>query len=125
MNVALGGTLIQDIPSQIKTTLSHQPSCPATKPAHPIEVVPQTLMRRIAGKATIEVNSSHHQSVKKLARPLVTSAVAPDGVIEAIESCSHPFYLGVQWHPECLYASDPIQKRLFQALTKAAKNFVS
>ncbi len=125
MNVALGGTLIQDITSQIPTALSHQPSCPPTKPAHSIEVVPQTLMRRIAGRATIEVNSSHHQSVKKLARPLFTSAMAPDGVIEAIESCSHPFYLGVQWHPECLYSRDPIQKRVFQALVKAAKNFAS
>lgn len=123
MNVALGGTLIQDISSQIPTQISHQPSCPATKPAHVIEVMPQTLMRRIAGRATIEVNSSHHQSVKKLGPPLVTSALAPDGVIEAIESCSHPFYLGVQWHPECLYSNDPIQKRLFQALVKAAKNF--
>lgn len=122
MNVALGGTLIQDISSQIPTSISHQPSFPATKPAHVIEVVPQTLMRRIAGRATIEVNSSHHQSVKKLAPQLVTSAVAPDGVIEAIESCSHPFYLGVQWHPECLYSNNPIQKRLFQALVKAAKN---
>jgi putative glutamine amidotransferase len=80
-------------------------------------------MHRIAGRATMEVNSSHHQSVKKLARLLVTSAAAPDGVIEAIESSSHPFYLGVQWHPECLYSTDPIQKRLFQALVKAARNF--
>jgi len=125
MNVALGGTLIQDISSQVPTSISHQPPSPATKPAHVIEVVPQTLMRRIAGRATIQVNSSHHQSVKKLAGPLVTSAVAPDGVIEAIESCSHPFYLGVQWHPECLYSNDPIQKRLFQALVKAAKRVAS
>lgn len=125
MNVALGGTLIQDICSQVPTTIPHQPSFPATKPAHFVEVVPRTLMRRIAGRATIKVNSSHHQSVKKLPPRLVTSAVAPDGVIEAIESPSHPFYLGVQWHPECLYAKDPIQKRLFQALVKAAKSFIS
>ena len=121
MNVALGGTLIQDISSQIPTSISHQPSFPATKPAHIIEVMPQTLMRRIAGRATLEVNSSHHQSVKKLPRQLVISALSPDGVIEAIESSSHPFYLGVQWHPECLYSKDPIQKRLFQALVKASK----
>jgi len=123
MNVALGGTLIQDIASQVPASISHQPPGPATKPAHVIEVVPLTLMRRISGRVTIQVNSSHHQSVKTLARPLVTSAVAPDGVIEAIESRSHPFYLGVQWHPECLYSTDPIQKRLFQALVKAARNF--
>ncbi|MDX1412348.1 MAG: gamma-glutamyl-gamma-aminobutyrate hydrolase family protein [Nitrospirales bacterium] len=121
MNVALGGTLIQDISSQIPTSISHQPSFPATKPAHIIDVMPQTLMRRIAGRATLEVNSSHHQSVKKLPRQLIISALSPDGVIEAIESCSHPFYLGVQWHPECLYSKDPIQKRLFQALVKASK----
>ena len=121
MNVALGGTLIQDIPSQISNSISHQPPRRATRPAHAIEVVRQSLLGRIAGRATIQVNSSHHQSVKRVARPLVTSAVAPDGVIEAIESSSHPFYLGVQWHPEFLYSRDPIQKRLFQALIKAAK----
>ena len=81
MNVALGGTLIQDISSQVPSSIPHQPPGPATKPAHALEVVPLTLMRRIAGRATIEVNSSHHQSVNKVARQLVTSAVAPDGVI--------------------------------------------
>ena len=123
MNVALGGTLIQDISSQIPTSIPHQPPRSATKPAHVIKVAPQTLLRRIARMGTIPVNSSHHQSVKKVARRLITSAVAPDGVIEAIESCSHPFFLGVQWHPEYLYSHDPIQKRLFLALVKAAKRF--
>ena len=80
-------------------------------------------MRRILGKTTIDVNSSHHQSVKNVAPSLFSSGTAPDGVIEAIEAPSHPFLLGVQWHPEFLYDHDPIQKRLFHAFVKAAKAF--
>ena len=123
MNVALGGTLIQDIPSQLDTSIAHQPPGSATKPAHVVTVAPRSLLRRVTRLGTIHVNSSHHQSVNKVARSLVASAVATDGVIEAIETSSRRFYLGVQWHPEFLYTHDPIQKRLFQALIKAAKAF--
>lgn len=125
MNVALGGTLIQDIPSQMTTSISHQPPGSATKPAHAITVASGSLLRRITRRATIRVNSSHHQSVKKVGRLLVASAVAADGIIEAIEASSRRFFLGVQWHPEFLYTNDPIQRRLFQALVKAARAFSS
>ncbi len=123
INVALGGTLIQDIAVQHSTDIDHLPSWSATKNAHAIQVTPRTLLHRIVGKPKIRVNSSHHQSVKKVPGRLITSAVAPDGVIEAIEAPSHPFLLGVQWHPEFLYKHYPIQKKLFQALIKAAKSF--
>ena len=123
MNVALGGTLIQDIPAQIKTTIEHLPSTSATKPAHSIAITPKTLLQKIAKKSTISVNSSHHQSVKAVPRVFQINAVAPDGVIEGFEASSHPFWLGVQWHPEFLYRDDPIQKRLFTALIAAAKTY--
>jgi putative glutamine amidotransferase len=76
-------------------------------------------------KPSIPVNSSHHQSVKAIPRSLHASAIAPDGVIEAIEAASHPFWLGVQWHPEFLYRKDVLQKRLFSAFVKAARHYAS
>ena len=125
MNVALGGTLIQDIPSQLVTKIQHRPTKSATKTAHLIHIEPNSLLRRIAKRSSFPVNSSHHQSVKSVPSSLQATAVAPDGVIEAIEASTHPFWLGVQWHPEYLYRKDTIQKRLFLALIKAAKQFAA
>ena len=121
--VALGGTLFQDIDSQIKTSISHQPTCSATKTVHSIQIETRSLLRRITGKAMIRVNSSHHQSVKDVPTCLRTSAVSLDGIIEAIEAPDKHFFLGVQWHPEFLYECHPIQKKLFRALIKASRSF--
>ena len=121
LNVSLGGTLIQDIPSQVVEPLPHRAPGPATKPAHPVRITAKSLLSRITGRATMRVNSSHHQSVKKPAPGLVASAVAADGVIEAIESSTQRFLLGVQWHPEFLYDHDVIQRKLFAAFLKAAR----
>jgi len=123
LNVALGGTLIQDIAVQHSTEIAHLPPGSATKKAHGLTITPRTLLHRIVRKLKIRVNSSHHQSVKQVPGRLVSSALAPDGVIEAIEAPHHQFFLGVQWHPEFLYKNDPIQKKLFQSLVKAAKSF--
>ncbi len=125
MNVALGGSLIQDIPSQLVTRIQHRPTTSATKTAHLIHIEPNSLLRRIAKRASILVNSSHHQSIKSVPSSFQATAVAPDGVIEAIEASIHPFWLGVQWHPEYLYRKDAIQKRLFFALIKAARQFAA
>ena len=123
MNVALGGTLIQDIPAQIVTRIQHLPKKSAEKMAHLVHIEPKTLLRRIIKKSTMSVNSSHHQSVKTFPSSFHISAVAPDGVIEAIEATEHPFWLGVQWHPEFLYRNDVLQKRLFSAFMKAARHY--
>ncbi len=122
MNVALGGTLIQDIPAQITTKIQHLQKKSAEHMAHLIHIEPKTLLRQILKKPSILVNSSHHQSVKSIPKSFHISAVAPDGVIEAIEAASHPFWLGVQWHPEFLYRKDVLQKRLFSAFIKAARH---
>ncbi len=122
MNVALGGTLIQDIPAQIDTKIQHLQKNSAENTVHPIHIEPKTLLRRVIKKSSIPVNSSHHQSVKSIPRSFQISAVAPDGVIEAIEVADHPFWLGVQWHPEFLYHKDILQKRLFSAFIKAARD---
>jgi putative glutamine amidotransferase len=67
------------------------------------------------------VNSSHHQSVKKVAPSLIASALAPDGIVEAIESSAHRFMLAVQWHPEFLFEGHVAHRRLFKALLRAAR----
>lgn len=123
INVALGGTLYQDIPSQLSTRVPHQPAHPATKPAHLIAIAPRSLLWRITRKQRCRVNSSHHQSVKTVAVSLRQTAVAPDGVIEAIEAPTHPFYLGVQWHPEFLFDRYADHLNLFKAFIRAAKRF--
>ena len=123
INVALGGTLYQDISAQLKTPIDHLPAYSATKTTHSVQIAPRSLLRRIIRKARAEVNSSHHQSVKNVAPNLLQTAVAPDGVIEAIEAPDRSFCLGVQWHPEFLYDRDPIQRRLFSSLIRAARTF--
>jgi len=121
MNVAFGGSLIQDIAGELDSALLHQQRAPATELSHAVEVAPKSLLRRILGTARIRVNSSHHQSVKRVAPSFAASAVASDGVIEAIESPAHRFLLGVQWHPEFLYDRHALHRKLFQALLKAAR----
>lgn len=121
INVALGGTLFQDINSQMTTTIPHQPTWSATRTAHAIKIELCSLLHRIIGKEKIRVNSSHHQSVKDIPRGLVRTALSADGVIEAIEAPDKHFLLGVQWHPEFLHDRDPLQLRIFQALIRAAK----
>ena len=123
MNVALGGTLVQDIPAQIATKIQHLQKKSAEKMTHLVHIEPKTLLRRIVKKSKMFVNSSHHQSVKTIPPSFHMSAVAPDGVIEAIEAAGHPFWLGVQWHPEFLYRKDALQKRLFLAFIKAARHY--
>jgi putative glutamine amidotransferase len=121
INVAFGGSLVQDIPSQVADPLPHRSPLPATRVSHAVRVSEKSLLHRITRKETIRVNSSHHQSVNQVAPGLIASAVATDGVIEAIESPTHPFFLGVQWHPEFLYERHDVHRRLFQAFLRAAK----
>jgi len=104
LNVAGGGTLVQDIPSAIASDLNHSITVPKNHVAHPVRVTPGTRLAGALGGgadlATCSVNSRHHQSVKDVAPAFVVSAVSPDGVIEAIERPDRTFCVGVQWHPE-------------------------
>lgn len=123
MNVALGGTLIQDIPSQLKDSLQHSPPKRATKMAHAIRILPDSHLHRIARAQSIQVNSSHHQSVKAVPSVLRVTATSSDGVIEALEASEHPFWIGVQWHPEFLYRNFPVHKRLFSTFVQASQKY--
>jgi putative glutamine amidotransferase len=126
INVAMGGSLVQDIPAQYDRPLPHRQTARATALSHSVSVSPRTLLRRITRHDTMRVNSSHHQSVKEVGRGLSPSALAPDGVIEAIEAEDHrqPFLLGVQWHPEFLYDRHAVHRRVFSAFVRAARQGV-
>lgn len=116
--VALGGTLLQHIPDSIEGALEHEQRNPRNEPGHSVQLVPGTLLHRIAGVETMQVNSAHHQAVRAVGRFAVVNAVAPDGVIEGIEDSRYGFCLGVQWHPEFLI--DPADSRIFAAFVAAA-----
>jgi putative glutamine amidotransferase len=123
LNVAAGGTLIQDIPTQTSSILSH--SCVAGRPlptvAHTVSVDPDSRLADLIGPGEVGVNSAHHQAVKDVGDELVVVACAPDGIIEALEAPDHPFCIAVQWHPEAMVESAPVMRSLFDGLIKAAQ----
>jgi putative glutamine amidotransferase len=118
MNVARGGTLWQDLPSQRPSSTEHTMNGPKTRPCHDVVVAPGTRLAQIVGAGSLGVNSTHHQAVKELGRGLVASAHADDGLIEAIEDPHHPFFVGVQWHPEAL--TEAAHRSIYRALCAAA-----
>ncbi|MEG0687418.1 MAG: gamma-glutamyl-gamma-aminobutyrate hydrolase family protein [Hungatella sp.] len=117
INVALGGTLYQDLPSQFKEDVptAHTQPFAYTLPAHHVTVAEGTLLAGIAAASEISVNSIHHQAIKDLAPGLTASGYAPNGLIEAAEKSDYPYLLGVQWHPEYLRDKDACSARLFQS----------
>lgn len=124
LNVALGGSLYQDIEAQAPGAERHAwwPGFPRDRLSHDVAVAPGTHLARILETASLGVNSLHHQAIKDLAPGLVIVARAPDGVVEAVEAGTHPFALGVQWHPEDLAAGDARHQRLFAALVDACRH---
>src|ERR1043165_2846416 len=121
MNVAAGGTLIQDIASSIDTDIDHA-SEPSDRHRHEVLIESGTHLARILGAGELNVNSSHHQAIGRVADDLRITAHAPDGVIEGLEDPKHPFYLGVQWHPEDM-AHEESASALFGAFVAAARKY--
>ncbi len=124
VNVALGGTLYQDIAAQRSDAIKHDylPTTGYARDylAHRVTVASGSRLDRLVGTTPLEVNSMHHQAVKDLAPGLVPTAVAPDGLIEAVETGDSRFVLGVQWHPESLTDRDPRMHRLVAGFVEAA-----
>jgi putative glutamine amidotransferase len=125
LNVAAGGTLVQDLPSQQPSDLQHSLVEPKDAIAHDVAVAPGTqlasvLGERLSSDGRIAVNSRHHQAVRDVAPGFVTSAVAPDGVIEAIERPDGPFCIGVQWHPENFWRTGEFAP-LFRRFVESAR----
>ena len=100
INVALGGSLYQDIQKQTKTKINHSQKNNFSKPIHEVLIEKNTKFYNIVKCEKISTNSMHHQAIKKLGKNIVASAKTKDGIIEAIELSNHKFCIGVQWHPE-------------------------
>ncbi len=120
LNVAAGGTLYQDLASQVSGALRHK--APRST-RHRVSIVRGSKLARAFKGPVGRVNTSHHQAVKDPAPSFRVTARARDGVIEGIEGENHPFAVGVQWHPELLYAKDASAARLFQAFLQMARAF--
>ena len=116
INVAAGGSIIQHLSGE--HYLQHSQRSPRCKPSHTVRILPVTRLASLLGEGVMAVNSFHHQAVAGLGAGLRESALAPDGVIEALESVNHRFIVAVQWHPESL--DHPAGRILFQALVSAA-----
>lgn len=119
LNVAFGGTLHQDIPSQVKGAMNHRSK---GNPIHHVTAEKGSLCHRIFGKRKFQVHSSHHQAVKVPGKSLRITAFSEDGIPEALEI--KPNVLGVQWHPE-RSPKDSVQAKLFRYFIRLAKNQMS
>lgn len=118
LHVVLGGTLIQHIPDAVPGALEHEQTNPRHEAGHTVRIEKGSLLHRICGVTETRVNSAHHQAAADCPAGVAVVALAPDGVIEAIESRRHRFALGVQWHPE--FFIDPADERIFAAFVAEA-----
>lgn len=124
INVGLGGSLYQDINSQIPGSFGHYPNnIPENELFHSVKLVEGSKLHGIMGSEVLKVNSFHHQAIKTLGKNLVVTAVSKDEITEAIESTEDRYLLGVQWHPECLTARYGIFLKLFSRLVQEAKEY--
>jgi putative glutamine amidotransferase len=126
LNVALGGSLIVDLPSRAGGGLNHRRTRDKDRIVHKVALTPGSLLNRLTRRQAIGVNSTHHQAVGRVAGLLRATAVSPDGVIEAIEPVPEaardlPWLLGVQFHPERLDGRHPEHAALFRAFASACR----
>ncbi len=121
LNVVLGGTLFQDIGREVQGAREHEQKHDRTQPQHPVEVKTGTQLAEALGHGQLMVNSTHHQAVRKAGKDVNICAVAPDGVVEAIESTAHGFAVGVQWHPEYRASPIPVHTGLSKSFIQKAR----
>jgi putative glutamine amidotransferase len=126
VNVAAGGTLIQDVPSEVNQAIRHQVDSPLYAIAHEVWVTRDSTLARLMQEElregeVLQVNSRHHQAIKHTGAGLLVSATAPDGVIEAIERPAAKFCVAVQWHPENFWRTGEFRS-LFEEFVKACEH---
>lgn len=126
LNVFRGGTLIQDIPSQVPTAIKHEQGAPRDRHSHRVKILYGSLLAQLAGADSAPVNSHHHQAIETLGRDLVATAWTSDGLVEAVEDPRDDrFVLGVQWHPELAWHRDPLSRALFSQFVEEARGFAT
>lgn len=122
LNVSRGGTLIQDIETQIPNCIQHEQGIPLERGSHSIEVAENSLLSNLIKNEQVRVNSHHHQAIKKVGENLKTIAWAKDKVIEGIEDTrENRFVLGVQWHPELSWKTDELSRKIFETFIEKCK----
>ncbi|MBN1878194.1 MAG: gamma-glutamyl-gamma-aminobutyrate hydrolase family protein [Anaerolineae bacterium] len=123
LNIALSGTLYQDIATHIPDALDHTytPARSVETPVHRVTLTQDSRLAFIFGSTLLDVNSAHHQSVKEPGARVSIVGYAPDGVVEALEVPAHPFCLSVQWHPEAMVKASASMWPLFEAFVTAAR----
>jgi putative glutamine amidotransferase len=125
LNVAAGGSLYQDLAAQMPSARQHDynpADSPWERPVHAVRVVADSRLAALLGTDEVMTNSFHHQAVKEVAGEFVPVAWAPDGVVEGIEAPGHRFALGVQWHPEGMFTTDPLARELFASFVAACRD---
>lgn len=124
MNVARGGTLIQDIESELPEAIKHQQGAPRDRRSHRITFLEESLLRELAESPEALVNSHHHQAIETVGHHLLATAWTADGLVEALEDPREGrFGLAVQWHPEIAWGEDGFSRRLFARFVLAASNY--
>ena len=124
LNVHRGGTLIQDIVSEMPQAIKHDQGAPRYRPSHAVRLLPESKLAALRNAEQVLVNSHHHQAVETLGRELVATAWAPDGIVEAVEDPrTDRFVLGVQWHPEIGWERDVFSQSLFSRFTAEARSY--
>ena len=128
VNLAAGGTLYQDLSEQMPRSIKHDyfpfgGRYARDYLAHEVQVAENTKLAEIFGAGSLRVNSMHHQGVRRLGKDLVASAVAPDGLVEGLESDDGSYLVAVQWHPEVLADNCPHTRRLFESFIDASATY--
>jgi len=124
LNVARGGTLIQDIPAQVPDAIKHTQGIPRDRPSHRVSLLESSLLSLLAKDETATVNSHHHQAIETLGRDLIATAWTADGLIEAFEDSRPDHYaVGVQWHPELGWQRDVLSQAIFRDFLNRAVEY--
>jgi len=124
LNVARGGSLIQDIEAEVANSIKHEQGLPRDRPSHRLKIAGACLLSKLAGGQTALVNSHHHQAVETVGRDLIATAWTSDGLIEAVEDPRpEHFVVGVQWHPELGWREDALSQALFASFIAATRKF--
>lgn len=120
LNVHRGGSLIQDIESQVNNCIKHEQGTPLARNSHSIDVEKNSVLSSLINSKNVTVNSHHHQAIDKIGKNLKATAWAKDGIIECIEDIDEEkFIMGVQWHPELSWKTDKLSNSIFQRFLKA------
>ncbi|MDT4967962.1 MAG: putative glutamine amidotransferase [Acidobacteriota bacterium] len=124
LNVSRGGTLIQDIGSQLPDAITHQQGAPRDRRSHKARLLDGSMLARLADEDSVLVNSHHHQAIETIGRELIATAWTSDGLVEAVEDPrADRFALGVQWHPEIGWEEDEFSRKLFEQFVGASRKY--